>query len=403
MTLFRILVVDDEETIASQTAELLRSGTISSRGEKASVDYTTSFADALTRLEDQRYDLVVLDIRDESAVEPLGDVRDNDDSTAGDLGLDVFQQVRSRKFIPVVFYTAVPNLAEDLVRSPFVDIISKQAEPEELRNKVRDVFDSTLPLLHAELLSHVEGVMRDFMMEFVEHHWHDLASPPRKGDVAHLLLRRLALSLASGGELLDGKLNDIPGVELQTDSVHPMRFYVMPPVGSLTTGDIIHGPLIGFQNNADGDVRPDSWYVVLTPACDLVTERLKAEFVVLARCIPLVETGEYAAWRDADRHNDQTQRKQLENTMRNRQRSGRNADRDFYLPSAWNIPDLVVDLQQIIHLTHADSDKYERLATLDSPYAEALVQKLGRYIGRIGTPDLDVTAAMARLEDVRDR
>ena len=39
----------------------------------------------------------------------------------------------------------------------------------------------------------------------------------------------------------------------------------------------------------------------------------------------------------------------------------------------------------------------ERLASLDSPFAEALLARFTRYFGRLGTPDLDMTVLLQRL------
>ena len=42
----------------------------------------------------------------------------------------------------------------------------------------------------------------------------------------------------------------------------------------------------------------------------------------------------------------------------------------------------------------------ERLASLDSPFAEGLLARFTRYFGRLGTPDLDVTVLLQRLQAV---
>ena len=422
MNRWRILVVDDVEVVAEQTAEVLRSAPVSSAGEMADIELTTSFERALAMLAEREFDLLVLDVRNESAVEAIGAIDESgDEATDADVGLDVYADVRARRFVPIIFYTAVPGLVTDLANPPFVAIVSKRDELEELRNRVREVFDSTLPAIHQALLAHVEQITKEFMAEFVEKRWPELRSPPRKGDLAHLLLRRLALSLLDGGETLAGRLADEPGLELRPDVVHPMRYYVVPPVGSWTTGDLLRGPILetSVADPAAGDEVPEpepepaaaatpaagGWYVMLTPSCDLVPERVSAEFVVLAQGVPLAETPEFKTWREtapaagADpTEGSKRAVKRLEQLMRNR-RHGRANDRDVYLPGAWNVPDLVVDLQRIVHLPHADLERYTRVATLDSPYSEALVEKFGRYLGRVGTPDLDISIPLARLAD----
>ena len=40
----------------------------------------------------------------------------------------------------------------------------------------------------------------------------------------------------------------------------------------------------------------------------------------------------------------------------------------------------------------------DRLASLDSPFAEAVLARFTRYFGRLGTPDLDVDFVLSNLE-----
>lgn len=397
MPRWRILVVDDNRDIAEQTAESLGIGPVSTAGEMADVEFETDFDQALVRLTDQHFDLLVLDVRDQSQTgEPQGPSEETgSDVTAADVGLQVFAKVRTHTFVPIIFFTALPNLVrgEDITGAPFVSVVPKNQD-EKLRPLVRAVFDSTLPAIHRALRDHVDQIVRDFMVEFVEKHWSDLTSPPRKGDVAHVLLRRLALSLAGGGEVLSGRLA-AETVELAPECVHPMRYYIVPVVGSWTTGDLITGPRVGSPSDT-------CWYVVLTPACDLVETHLKADYVVLIECVPLDQREEFTrftATRPAAGGQPlgeaQTAEKKLRRLMENNADGQR--DRTVYLPAAWAVPDLVIDFQRVVYVPYRDLDGYERVATLDSPYAESIVEKFGRYLGRLGTPDLDVEVPLNRM------
>jgi hypothetical protein len=42
-------------------------------------------------------------------------------------------------------------------------------------------------------------------------------------------------------------------------------------------------------------------------------------------------------------------------------------------------------------------DSLNRLASLDSPFAEALLARFVRYFGRLGTPDLNTEVILSRL------
>jgi len=441
---WRILVVDDEVEIAEQTARLLRNDPASPEALNRVIDVETSFEKALDLVKSARIDVMVLDVRDQDAAgtehndaEPLDSDLDHDgsDVTTADAGLLVFEKIRARRFVPVIFHTALPNLVDpNSVRPPFVQVVSKNDSDstKKLRDAVRTVLESTVPAIHRALNDHVEAIVRDFMNGFVEKHWGELESPQRRGDLAHLLLRRLAMSLADGGQVLAERLTSTPGVDLTKDHVHPMRFYVTPPVGDYSTGDILRRPSSrvdrhgaseegGTSNLTStpldviaGQALPaapdgaseaiDSWFVVLTPACDLVQSRIKADFVVLAQCDLLEQTDEYKAWvdsRPAPGEAPSSAAKKahagISSLMRNR-RDKRQSDRDYYLPGAWSVPNLLVDFQKVSSVPVASlGAEYERVASLDSPYVEALIETFSRYLGRRGTPDLDVEMTIKRL------
>jgi len=434
MSSWRILIVDDDAQAAQQTAELLRSAAIWEEGDTVEIEPESSFTKALELLELFDYDLLILDVRDQASAETItyetsdhSDATDEgSDVTDSDLGIKVYEEVRRRRFLPIVFFTALPNLVQDLETPPFVSVVSKYASSEELHDRVREVFASDLPAIHRALLGHVDEIVRAFMADFVQPHWQALASPSAKGDLAHLLLRRLALSLAEGGDVLAERLATVPGVELATDQVHPMRYYLIPPVTSISTGDLFQGPQLkvapktkvkqdddqsaGPQLEAEkGDTAntpaasAQAWYVLLTPACDLAHE--KAEFVVLVECVPLESTPEYTEWASfQSRANEgavtkahRVAERRLTKLLKNRPED-RQEDRNFYLPGAWTVPNLLVDFQRVVSIPPEKLlSTYERVATLDSPYAEALVERFGRYLGRLGTPDLNISIPLERL------
>ena len=58
----------------------------------------------------------------------------------------------------------------------------------------------------------------------------------------------------------------------------------------------------------------------------------------------------------------------------------------------------MVDNQRIVSVSFQDLGSYTRVASLDSPYAEELSHRFHRYIGRQGTPDLDLEIALKRME-----
>ena len=115
---WRVLVVDDNEIVARQTAELLQDESGLIFQDQVEAEYETRFENALTLLEQRRYDVVVLDVRDQQLAEERVDLDPRDDSerTPADLGIGVFGDVRSRRFVPIIFFTALPALYRHRLR-----------------------------------------------------------------------------------------------------------------------------------------------------------------------------------------------------------------------------------------------------------------------------------------------
>ena len=191
--------------------------------------------------------------------------------------------------------------------------------------------------------------------------------------------RGLAASLSATrmGDLAEA-LGQAPGVLPQGDNVHPAEYYLMPalPGAPSVAGDI--------HVLANGDFR-----ILLTPSCDLIQK--KNEFTLWAECVRLSACVEYQNWL-ADNSKEGALRALLKNN-RNKQ-----PDRYFFLPGAYAVPDLVVDFERLLHTPFGLLDAATRVASLDSPFAELLLSRFARFLGRLGTPDLDAPLLISRLK-----
>ncbi|MCY4068485.1 MAG: hypothetical protein OXE79_05170 [Acidimicrobiaceae bacterium] len=395
---WRILVVDDDERSAQNNATALNQASNS-----AAVPYpveavaTESFKDALDRVRRGDIDLLVLDVFDQAGAGAGADATDLEP-----VGRDVFDRIRTERFLPIVFLTALPDQVDCDKNPPFVQIVSKRADGpfeaeaadpsreaadpfEALFTAVKCCLDSPFPCLYRRVRSHIDDTSRRFMIDFVETHWNDLKDRP--ADVAHLLMRRLGASFdADAGQ---GVLAD-PATEgaSATGSVPPIRYYLVPVPNEHRTGDIVTKILA-----VDKGEHPETrWHIVMSPSCDLVEGRAKAEYVVLAECLPLSSFGEHEDWITSDTASN-TKRNKLEKLLKSNPAGG-GRDRYFYLPAAWKVPDLLVDLQKIESIPYSDLGQYEKQASLDDPYAARLSHQFHCYLGRVGTPDLDLKAVL---------
>ena len=377
-TTWSVMLVDDEPDARNLLKDLIEGEQFTDEGDTATVTTVPDFEGALSVLESGRYDLAILDVR-------KGDYNLQPDVEAGQ---QLQEDITGVRFIPVIFHTGLPRLVKHLENPPFIQVIEKGAQPEALLESIQTVLRSELPAVNRALVRHVEKIQREYMWEFVADNWSDIIEQGDRESIAYLLARRLASSLS--GQSITQLAGDLTGefnVLIQDDKVHPMQYYVMPPMPEppRMAGDIYSGSL----------AEQDGYWVMLTPTCDLVQN--KAEWLLLARALALKDQPEYVKWAE---NASKSRTDRLTRLLRNN-RSGQQ-DRYFFLPGALSIPDLVVDLQEVVTIPRDDAGlrDLDRLATLDSPFAEALTSQFTRLFGRIGTRDLDTDWVISRLGSV---
>lgn len=380
MSPWRVLVVDDEPDVGDTVSELLASYESASDSSPIITRYEQSFDKAVALLVSESFDILVLDIRNESEHPP-----------SNEAGIQVFDEIRKHRFIPIIFYTALPDVSAGISNPPFVQTVSKTAVDliADLERAVESVISSGLPRLLRLVSLHVTNVERDFMVDFVEQNWVDLAN--RAEDMAYLLSRRLAVSFEEGANNLELELGE-GETTTSEEVIHPTRFYVQPPSPGYKMGD-----LLAMSTSTQEDEGTGRLFVVLTPSCDLVPRggEMKANRVVLSSCLPLDTFDVYRKWKESPSNNRQ---RNLQDLLKSRPRG--QEDRYFYLPAAWNVPDVVVDFQSVASISVEHLESYDKIATLDSPFAEALSYQFNRYMGRVGVPDLDIDIVLRRLEDL---
>lgn len=389
---WRILVVDDDIDAADDTAKLLNRVTAAGQ-EPYSIEAVAeqSFDKALDILSRGGFDLLVLDVLDQKAAEA-----DSAGETPKSRGRDVFEAVRSTRFLPIVFLTALPRAVKDYEKAPFVQVVSKRASnaQQELTECIKKCLASSFPRIYRDLQSHIDSVSRDFMIEFVEENWRELEN--NKQDFAYLLMRRLGVSFDSGGDLIASRNGNTPTSD---DAVSAIRYYIVPPPEDYRTGDILKlapSDDYGCDSDDQDGVDINRWYVIMTPTCDLVQSPIKADSVVVAECVMINEFEEHAKW-TASQGGSKNNHKRLERLLKSNPIKGQK-NRYFYLPQAWKLPDMMVDFQKISSIPYDKLATYNKTASLDNPYAESLSHQFHCYLGRVGTPNLDLKAAIFRMQ-----
>lgn len=382
---WRILIVDDDLESCKLTQEYLERNPLNANEPPPKVEFITEFYQALEKLETERYDLLILDIKLAVGM-PVPDEQ---------VGIKILDEIQHRRFIPVVFYTALPHHADGLTTA-LIRVVSKAEHISVLLNEISKIFQTHLPAVNRALIHHLETIQRDYMWGFVTENWDQLRDTPDRASLAYLLARRLAISLSGPGmkQFLDD-LGAKEGLEAK-DKVHPMKYYVVPPFeSSPVTGDL-------YQEAIEQII---GYWVILTPLCDLTPHEgnVKAEQVLLGKCLLLTEQEEYQTW--AAGNKSKRSQKPLESLIGNNRKDGKQPERYHFLPGVLSLPDLVVDFQATKMVTYEQLNEkrnLKRIASLDSPFAECLLSRFTRYYGRIGTPDLDIDIVLNRLKAAND-
>ncbi len=372
----RILHVDDEPESLQQAKEYLEGEDIVGWGNPEVVGID-NFDKALTMLETQRFDLVILDVR-------LGRHDATDPALAEEEGVRVLEQIKDQRFVPIIFWTGLPNRVRHL-ETPFVRAIEKTKGLDTLASTVRTVFETGLPSVNRALLRFVETEQRSYMWEFVAPNWEEFRAAGDHISVAYMLARRLGRSLSRPGiQRLAEELGEADVLGAPTGKVHPAEMYILPPLASNGpgVGDLYHDPACGHDAG---------WWLLLTPSCDI--EWKKANYVILAECLVAENHPYVRAWKEQATG---TAKSNMQDLIT--QKTGGQNDRNLYLPGALTVPDLVADLQRLVNVPADRLVELKRVASLDSPFAEAMVSRFVRYFGRVGTPDLDPDSLLKRFD-----
>lgn len=375
---WRVLIVDDDKEVLDHLFEYYDNEPISSEGDFLEVTTLGVFEEAMDEIERNRFDLIILDIRDEAH--------------STDAGFKVLELIKSKQFIPVIFYSGIAHLAKEF-ESMAVKVVKKDVGFINLTEAIQELLFSGLPSINREMEDHLQMVQRKFMWKYAKEYWNTYNKIPDKYELAYLLARRLALSFANFDVNFLADTITAHSVVEDSESVYekftkhevsPLHYYIVPPlVDNPLTGDLYKGQ-IGDRNG---------YWLVLTPSCDFWNSK-GTENVLLAECNLLTSSSEFEKW--AKKPDDATIKDNFKKFLGNRK-----TNRTFFLPQFLDNPNLIVDFQKLSCPLIEEFMNLERIASLDSTYASEVISKFILYYARIGTPDLNTDPILEQLHPSR--
>ncbi len=133
---WQILVIDDNPSeIVRETIE--RNSDFLGPDIHVMIDTVKDFDEGKRRIQTSRFDLIILDLR-------------NDDSYDNDLsGLEVYDEIKASRFVPIVCYTALPEHVRELAGT-FVKVVER-GEEAKLLEAIKEVFVVGLMQLNRDL------------------------------------------------------------------------------------------------------------------------------------------------------------------------------------------------------------------------------------------------------------
>lgn len=367
---FRLLIVDDEQEIAERLESMLEEDLVDLGAITFEIEQ--DFDEAERRLKDEQFDLIILDVRDSSQ----GGATDAIEGR----GRELYERIKKTRWVPVIFFTGVPEQVRHLTAPPLVEVVAKN-RLEQITEAVRAGLSSGVPSLTRRLGELVDQQMRSFLRDVIAPQWEQMAETDQR-EIAPVLVHRLAAWLKENAiQELDGVIATSGGVTVGHSSA--ARVYLKPPVTRhLTAADLLR--------DAEGQ-----WWLVLTPACDLYEDlpnvakprTAKAGYVRLAKADPVTESPLAVASQASGLNKDRDAFKAAFGPDHNRFRA---------LPKYLDIPNLMVDFENVtsvqledLRIWLSEEGDWTRVATLDSPFAEAMLTGHSRAVGRIGTPDIN--------------
>lgn len=362
----RILYIEDDTDNQQDLVEILSGKTVN--GYIMDIACESSFEEAIAKSND--YHIIILDLY-------------RGDATKGgeNMGSKVYEELKKNVFIPIIFYSGNTNGVKDL-KSQVIGVASKRDDTSFLISEIERLSKHNLPFLKYNVHAHIEQEFRKYFWDVIQKENDKFTPEADDFSLGYLLLRNFADSLSK--ENIKGIIGDDT---ISPEKVHPMEFYIYPTNSS---NEYENGEIIRNKKN-------DNIYVILTPSCDFI-ERFK-KGVSVGRSVDsvlLIKTNlltDYEEFKDYQQNQNKENKQKLGKLIN----SGK-SDRHFFLPKAPFIENRVIDFQSNETISYDVLKKdFERIAKLDSPFAQSMTSSFIRYYNRIGFPDIDTEYVINHL------
>lgn len=378
MTLYALLMEDDAENL--RQLEQLLPRTIA--GHNIYWESCSDFEEAVVRVGIRRYDIIVTDIyRDRKG---LRKGISNKDEKAN----DIIVRIRGKQFCPIVAFTD-GSRPESFIEGPFIKFADKSDDGSDIVRKIEELIQTALPVVARRIHDELSVLTGSYLWDFLEKNWQQLnqAKNIEAAFLERLVRRRAAIQISR----LDSRSNTPQEIE----KVEGLEFYIYPSIsgGDLRLGEVIRLKADFWNEDKAGEFQTP-FRVVLTPHCHLTTQpndpSPRASYILTVKTVDAGKLLSKEKERDIRSANSEEKRLNLARRVTQSPADlGRPAGRYWFVPGFLEIPDLYCDFLQLESISYADlQNQYERIAVLDTPFAEALQSCFLKFYSAIGLPNL---------------
>ena len=355
--MLNILIIDDEADAADLAQKSIRG-----LGDDVQCRICTDFEKAKNLIVEYHPDIIILDLLlHRSIAEPEAP------------GMDIREFIWEDHFCPYIVWSAEPERHDDICSPhPFAKSVQKgknseRVLPQEIQ-KMRPYIE-TLKEIDNYIKQQLSVAMRDVSPAILA----AITVEEKQVDTIRRISRRRLAALIDEQQSSD----DVP---------EAWEMYVCPPVSNnLRLGDIV--------KLAGGDSKdPNSFFTILTPSCDLVVTESqcpKVSDVLVAQCISMCDGLDKINLKGGSLG-------RLTNRIKGQFLSPGHLNGIIPLPKySEKIPTMAVDVRklQLIPIQDVgDNRKYDRIASIDSPFRELISWAYMQTACRPGIPERDHSA-----------
>lgn len=213
---WRVLIIDDNPEMTADAERELRDAFADDLEIDLEINVTNSFSDGFDLVKGGVFDIVVLDVR-----------RDKTPTTPEDLntGRIVYNDIQEIRFLPIIFWTALPDEVSDKRMPPLVEVLRKD-DLARIPTAIRSAIASGTAEVMTDIEDRVADIMRVHMWRELAPHWAEDTEGGKPSELAHILITRVAQALQ------DQALPELTS--------KPSHCYLYPPISTkYRPGDLL--------------------------------------------------------------------------------------------------------------------------------------------------------------------